>query len=90
MFKCLVLVNYTTDTPGDFVASGSSLVLPRAAADTRGQYSTLHTTLYRSQYSTLCYARAAEGGAREEGRRRDEGTGEGFGRGEGSRSGWWW
>jgi hypothetical protein len=43
-FKCLVPVNYTTGTPGDFVASGSSLVLPRAAADTRGQYSTPHYT----------------------------------------------
>jgi hypothetical protein len=28
-----------TGALGDFVASGSSLVLPRAAADTRGQYS---------------------------------------------------
>jgi hypothetical protein len=41
-------------------------VFPRAAADTRGQYS-----------STLCYAGAAERGAGEEERRRDEGTGEG-------------
>ena len=31
----------------------------------------------RSQHSTLCYARAAEGGAGEEERRRNEGTGEG-------------
>ena len=37
-------------------------MLPRAAADTRGQYSTLR------------YARVAEGGAGEEERRRDEGT----------------
>jgi hypothetical protein len=37
----------------------------------------LYTILYRSQYSALCYARAAEGGAGEEERRRDEGTGEG-------------
>jgi hypothetical protein len=33
-----------TGTPGDVVASGSSLVLPRAAADTRGQYSALPYT----------------------------------------------
>jgi hypothetical protein len=45
---------YTAGTPGDFVASGSSLVLPRAAADTRGQYSTLHYT--GRQYSTAFYA----------------------------------
>ena len=40
-------------------------MFPRAAANTRGQY------------STLCYAGAAERGAGEEERRRDEGTGEG-------------
>jgi hypothetical protein len=34
-------------------------------------------TLHRSQHSTLCYARAAEGGAGEEERGRDEGMGEG-------------
>jgi hypothetical protein len=45
IFKYLVPVYYTTGTPGDFIASGSSLVLPRAAADTRGQYSALHYTL---------------------------------------------
>jgi hypothetical protein len=43
-FKHLAPVNYTTGTPGGVVASGSSLVLPRAAADTRGQHSTLHYT----------------------------------------------
>jgi hypothetical protein len=37
---------------------------------------TTHYTLYRSKYNTLCYARAAEGGAGEEERRRDEGTGD--------------
>ena len=37
IFKYQVPVNYTTGTPGDYVASGSSLVLPRAAAYTRGQ-----------------------------------------------------
>jgi hypothetical protein len=76
-FKCLVPANYTTGTPGDFVASGSSLVLPRAAADTRGQHSTLHHAGVSIAHSTLCYARTAEGGAGEEERRRDEGTGEG-------------
>jgi hypothetical protein len=71
----LVPVIYATGTPGDFVAPGSSLVLPRAAADTRGQYDTLHYTW--RQYSTACYAGAAERGAGEEERRRDEGTGDG-------------
>jgi hypothetical protein len=70
MFKHLVPVNYSSGTPGDFVASGSSLLLPRAAADTR---SIVHCT---TVYSTPCYARAAEGGAGEEERRRDEGTGD--------------
>jgi hypothetical protein len=45
IFKCLVLVIYSIGigTPGYVVASDSSvvLVLPRAAADMRGQYSTL-------------------------------------------------
>jgi hypothetical protein len=49
-------------------------VPPRAAADTRGQYSTLHYT--GGQYSTACYAGAAERGAGEEERRRDGGTGD--------------
>ena len=40
-------------------------MFPRAAADTRGQH------------STLCYAGAAERGAGEAERRKDEGTGEG-------------
>ena len=43
-------------------------MLPRAAADTRWQYSTLHYT----GDSTVCYAREAERGAGEEERRRDE------------------
>jgi hypothetical protein len=36
--KYLVPVNYinSNGTPGDYVAPGSSLVLPRAAADARG------------------------------------------------------
>jgi hypothetical protein len=76
-FKCLVLVNYTTGTLGGFVASGSSLVFPRAAADTRGQYSTLH-------YTGVSIARHAmqgqQRGAQE--RRREGGTRE---RGDGRR-----
>jgi hypothetical protein len=40
IFKHLVLlVIYSVGAPGDVVASGSSLVLPRAATGTRGQYS---------------------------------------------------
>ena len=50
-------------------------MLPRAAADTRGQHSTLHYT--GRQHSTACYAGAAEKGAGEEERRRDKGTGDG-------------
>ena len=50
-------------------------MLPRAATDTRGQYSTLHYTgASIVRYATVLYARAAEGGAGEEERRRDEGT----------------
>ena len=87
VFKHLVPVNYSTDTPGDVVASGSSLVLPWAAADTRGLCSTL---LYTGG-STVCHAIMLCRGSRE-GRRRGgekEGRGNG-GRGEGSRSGCWW
>ena len=54
------------------------LVLPRAAADTRGQHSTLHYfTQETAQHGMLPYAGAAERGAGEEERRRDEGTGDG-------------
>jgi hypothetical protein len=63
MLKCLVPANYSDCAPGDYAASGSSLALPRAAADT--------------QHPAPCHARAAEGGAGEEERRRDEGTGKG-------------
>jgi hypothetical protein len=45
MPKRLIPVNYTNCTPGDFVASGSSLVLPRNAAGTSGQYSIVHRTI---------------------------------------------
>jgi hypothetical protein len=66
-----VPVNYNAGTPGDFVASGWSLVLPRAAADTRGQYSTLHYT----RVSIVSYAmQGQQRGAQERRRGRDEGT----------------
>jgi hypothetical protein len=41
-FKYLAPVIYSAGATGDVAASGSSLVLPRVAADTRGQHSTLH------------------------------------------------
>ena len=69
--KHLVPVNYATGTPVDVVASGSSLVLPRAAADTRGQYSTLrYTGASIVRYATQGQQRGAperrrEGGTRE-------------------------
>jgi hypothetical protein len=81
IFKYLVPVNYTTGTPGGFVASGSSLVLPRAAADTRGSYHTLHCT----GASIVRYAmqgqqrgapeRRREGGTRERGKGRRKSLG---------------
>jgi hypothetical protein len=40
--KYLVPVKYSNGIPGGAVASGSSLVLPRAAVGTRGQCNTLH------------------------------------------------
>jgi hypothetical protein len=71
-YRVLIPVIYTgsTGTPGDFVvASGSSLVLPGAAADTRGQHSTLHYT----GGSTVRYAmQGQQRGAQE--RRREGGT----------------
>ena len=87
-YKYRVPVIYATGAPGDFVASGSSLVLPRAATDTRGQYSTLLYAIQEAvQYYTVFYAGAAERGAGEEERRRDEGTGDGAC--EGRRSDCW-
>ena len=73
--KYLVPVIYSIGSPGGFVASGSSLVFPRAAADTRGQYSTLHYT----GASVVRYAMQEQQGRAQERRRerRDEGTGEG-------------
>jgi hypothetical protein len=68
-----------TGTPGGFVTSGSSLLLPRAAADTRGQYSTLHYT----GASIVRYAmQGQQRGAQEQERRREGGTRE---RGKGRR-----
>jgi hypothetical protein len=80
-FKHLVPVNYTTGAPGDAVASGSSLVLPRAAADTRGQYSTLHYTgVSIARYAMQGQQRGAperrrEGGTRERGKGRRKSLG---------------
>jgi hypothetical protein len=65
---------YTAGTPGDFVASGSSLVLPRAAADARGQCSALH---YTGGSAAQCAMQGQQRGAGEEESRRDEGTGDG-------------
>ena len=58
--------NYSDGTPGDFVASGSSLLLPRAAVDTRGQHSTLNCTgAGVARYSMEGQERRREGGTRE-------------------------
>jgi hypothetical protein len=79
--KHLAPVNYTTGTPGSVVASGSSLVLPRAAADTHGQYSTLHYTgASIARYSMQGRQRGAperrrEGGTRERGKGRRKSLG---------------
>jgi hypothetical protein len=73
MPKCLAPVNYSDGTPGDVAALGSSLVLPRAAAGTRGQYSALH-------YTGASIVRYAMQGQQREGRRRG---GEREGRGKG-------
>jgi hypothetical protein len=73
--KYRVPVIYSTGTPGGFVvASGSSLVLPRAAADTGGQYGMLR---YTGGSTALKRYASEEGGAGEEERRGDEGTGGG-------------
>jgi hypothetical protein len=77
-FKHLAPVIYSAGAPGDVVASGSSLVLPRAAAGTRGQHSTLHY----SGASAVRYAmQGQQRGAQE--RRREGGTRE-RGKGPGS------
>jgi hypothetical protein len=66
----IIPVNYSNSTPGDFVASGSSLLLPRVAADTRGQYSTLHYT-GASTGIVRCAMQGQQRGAQE---RRGEGV----------------
>jgi hypothetical protein len=68
--KHRVPVICSAGTPGDFVvASGSSLVLPRAAADTGGQ----HSTLRYAGGSTVRHAmQGQQRGAQE--RRREGGT----------------
>jgi hypothetical protein len=76
--KYLVPLIYSTGTPGDVVASGSLLVLLRAAAGTRGKLSTLHYT----GASIVRYSMQKQqgGGAGEEERRRDEARERGEGR----------
>jgi hypothetical protein len=70
MFKYLVPAIYSIGTTtGGVVASGSSLVLPRAAADTRGQYSALR---YIRASIVRCAMQGQQRGAQE--RRRERGT----------------
>jgi hypothetical protein len=72
----LLLVKYAAGIPGDFVATGSSLVLPRAAAGAYGQYSTLrYTGVSIVRYARQGHQRGAperrrEGGTRERGKGR--------------------
>jgi hypothetical protein len=82
MPKCLAPVNYSNGAPGDAVASGSSLVLPRATAGSTAHHYT--GASIPDIGSALCHARAAEGGAEEE-----EGRGNG-GKGKRGRPGCWW
>jgi hypothetical protein len=75
IFKYLVPVIYSIGTPGDFAALGSLLVLPRAAADTRGQYSILP---YTGASIVRCAMQGQQRGAQErrkEGGTRERGTG---------------
>jgi hypothetical protein len=75
LFHNLVSSTGTGNTPGDFIASGSSLVLPRDAADTRGQYSTLHYTGGSAvRYAMQGQQRGAQE-RRREGGTRERGTG---------------
>jgi hypothetical protein len=79
--KHLAPVNCAAGDPGDVVASGTSLVLPRAAADTRGQHGALHHTgVSIARYAVQGQQRGAperrrEGGTREreKGRRKSLG-----------------
>jgi hypothetical protein len=88
--KYLVPVSRTNGTPGDLVASGSSLVLPRAAADTRSAvHYTIHYTGASIAHSAMQGQQRGAQGAGEEERGEKEGRGNG-GRGEGSRLGCWW
>jgi hypothetical protein len=97
--KYLVPVIYSIGTPGNLVASGSSLLLPRAAVDTRGQYSTLRYTgasivrcamrgqqQQRGAQEMLGVGSPPASSTGEEERRRDEGTG---GQSERGRSDCW-
>jgi hypothetical protein len=70
---------------GDFVvASGSSLVLPRAAADTGGQCSMLR---YTGGSAVRHAVKGQQRGRRRGGEKEGRGNG---GRGKGSRSDCWW
>jgi hypothetical protein len=72
MFKHLAPAIYSFGTTGDVVASGSSLVLPRAAAGTRGQRAAQYTTLYRGASIARYAMQEQQEGAQE--RRREGGT----------------
>jgi hypothetical protein len=66
--------NCSNGTPGDVAASGSSMVLPRAAAGTRGQHR--HSTLHQHHTGASIVRYAMQGrqrGAQE--RRREGGAG---------------
>ena len=59
-FKYLAPVIYSTGTPGDIAASGSSLVLPRAAAGTRGEHAICMCGHARGTCSALHYTTMQE------------------------------
>jgi hypothetical protein len=78
MFKYLALANCSGCTPGDVFASGSSLVLPRATAGTRGQYIIvlIHCTIQElAYYAVLC--KGSRGGCRRGGEKEGRGNGKG-------------
>jgi hypothetical protein len=75
-FKHLVPVIYSIGGPGGVVASGSSLVLPRAAAGTRGQ----HSAPRYAGDSTARYAMQGQQRRAQERRREREMRGRGKGR----------
>jgi hypothetical protein len=71
--KYLAPVEASNGTPGDFAASGSLLLLPRAAAETLGQVSTLHyTEASIVRYAMQGQQRGAQGRRRERGTRERE------------------